>query len=621
MRAPGPSHGLTSTARRTRLVRSQRATQAASPDQDGMAGAMRADGPSLIEQARRQFVGGLGYAGLLTGFINALHLVVPLFMLQLYDRVLNSHNLDTLAMLVLVALGGLVVFGVLEFIRSRVFMTVAAGLVHRLNLATLQSAVARTLEGRDGKAGQAMRDLGDLRAFLGSNAVAVPLEAAWMPIFLLVLLLLHPAYALTALVFGLLLVVMSVVSDMLSRRLLSEASDAGTDASASVSSAVRNAEVIEAMGMLQAVSRRWRRGQRRMLELLDRGNRNGKAMAAAIKASRNAMQIGVLSLGAILVLGGTATPGSMIAASLITARILLPFEQLVDGWRQWVFAAAAWRRIRDLVGNDDSRRQSFVLPRPAARLDVDRLVYVPPGGDRPIIKGVSFKLEAGDVLAVVGPSAAGKSTLARLLVGVLSPSAGGVYLDNHNVFTWERASFGDAVGYLPQNVALLDGTVRENIARMRDAEAPEVLAAARAAGVHELIGRLPFGYDTPVTGSSFLLSGGQRQRVALARALFGEPVLLVLDEPNASLDFEGEQALLRAIQEVKARGGITVVIAHRPAITQIADKILVLKDGRIDQFGPRTDVIKALVPQEAGGRRSAADGGGGVTPLAPRGGR
>jgi ATP-binding cassette subfamily C protein len=310
----------------------------------------------------------------------------------------------------------------------------------------------------------------------------------------------------------------------------------------------------------------------------------------------------------------------MVAASLITARILLPFERMVDGWRQWVFAAAAWRRIRDVVGSDQSRRQSFVLPRPAARLEVDRLVYVPPGGDRPIIKGVSFKLEPGDVLAVVGPSAAGKSTLARLLVGVLSPSAGGIYLDNHNVFTWERTSFGEAVGYLPQNVALLDGTVRENIARMREADARQVLAAARAAGVHELVGRLPFGYDTPVTGNSFLLSGGQRQRIGLARALYGDPVLLVLDEPNASLDSEGEQALVRAIQEVKARGAITIVIAHRPAITQIADKILVLKDGRIDQFGPRTDVIKALVPQDSGAPRSAS-GGGAVTPLTPRGGR
>jgi ATP-binding cassette subfamily C protein len=579
----------------------------------------------LLEQARRQLSAGLVYAALLTGFINLLHLTVPLFMLQLYDRVLNSHNLDTLAMLILVAAGALVVFGVLDFIRARVFMTVAAGLVQRLNLPTLQSAVARTLEGREGRTGQAMRDLGELRSFLGSNAVAVPLEAAWMPVFLLVLFLLHPAYALAALICGLILVVLSFFSDMLSRRLLSEASDAGGDAATSVSSAIRNAEVIEAMGMLPAVSRRWRKGQRRMLELLDRGNRNGKAMTAAIKAARNGMQISILSLGAVLVLNGDASPGTMVAASVITGRILYPFEQLVDGWRQWVFAAAAWRRIRDLVSDDQSRRQSFVLPRAAAELEVDRLVYVPPGGDRPIIKGVSFVLEPGDVLAVVGPSGAGKSTLARLLVGVLSPSAGGVYLDSHNVFTWERGSFGDNVGYLPQNVALLDGTVRENIARMRDADAADVLAAARAAGVHEMIGRLPFGYDTPVTGSSFLLSGGQRQRVGLARALFGEPVLLVLDEPNASLDFEGEQALIRSIQEVKQRGAITIVIAHRPAITQIADKILVLKDGRVDQFGPRTDIIKTLVPQEAGAQRAAggrgSSGGGDVTPLPPRGSR
>ena len=599
------------------MIRSQGVTQDVSRDQGAAAGD-RPDPVLLLEQARRQFVGGLAYAALLTGFINALHLTVPLFMLQLYDRVLNSHNLDTLAMLILVAAGGLIIFGVLEFIRSRVFMTVAAGLVQRLNMATLQSSIARTLEGREGRAGQAMRDLSELRSFLGSSAIAVPLEAAWMPVFLLVLFLLHPAYALAALICGVILVVLSVVSNMLSRRLLTEANEAGNDATASVSSAIRNAEVIEAMGMLQAVSRRWRGSQRRMLELLDRGNRNSKALAAAIRSARSMMQIAVLSIGAILVLDGAASPGSMVAASLITARILLPFEQLVDGWRQWVFAAAAWRRIRDLVDNSASRRQSFVLPRPAARLEVDRLVYVPQGADRPIIKGVSFALDAGDILAVVGPSAAGKSTLARLLVGVLSPSAGGVFLDGHNVFTWERTSFGDVVGYLPQNVALLDGTVRENIARMRDADAPGVLAGARAASVHELIGRLPFGYDTPIGGGSFVLSGGQRQRIGLARALYGAPVMLVLDEPNASLDFEGEQALIRALREVKERGGIVIVIAHRPSISQIADKILVLKDGRIDQFGPRTDVIKTLVPQESGAQR-AASGGGAVTPLTPRG--
>ncbi len=575
---------------------------------------------SPIEDARRQVVAGLAYSALLTGFINVLLLTVPFFMLQLYDRVLNSHNLDTLAMLMLVALGALTVFGILEFIRARVFMTVAAGLVQRLNLPALRSAVARTLEGRDGRAGQAMQDLADLRSFLGSSAVAVPLEAMWMPVFLAVLLLLHPAYALAALVCGVILVVLSVISDLLSRRLLAEASNAGSDGAVAVSNAIRHAEVIEAMGMLQAVSGRWRHSQRRMLELLDRGNRNGKAISAVMKSLRSAMQIGILSIGAVLVLTNEASPGSMVAASVIVGRILLPFEQLVDGWRQWVFAAAAWRRVRDLLSDDSSRRQNFVLPRPAAQLEVDRLVYVPPGADRPVIKGVSFALEPGEVLAIVGPSAAGKSTLARLLVGVLPPTAGGVYLDSHSVFTWERGSFGDAVGYLPQDVALLDGSVRENIARMRDADATAVLAAARAAQVHEMIGRLPFGYDTPIGGGSFLLSGGQRQRIGLARALFGDPVLLVLDEPNASLDFEGEQALLEAIRDAKRRGAVIVVIAHRPAITQIADKILVLKDGRIDQFGPRTDVIKTLVPQEGGPQR-AAGGATAVTPLPPRGQR
>lgn len=574
------------------------------------------DGACLLEQARRQFFVGFGYAFLLTGFINSLQLTVPLFMLQIYDRVLNSRNLDTLAMLVIVAIGGLVVFAVLDFIRARVFATVAAGIVRRLNLPALQAAVAQSLEGADGKAGQAMRDLVEIRSFLGGSAVSVPLDVLWVPAFFIILFLLHPAFALVAFLAGAILMVLSVVSDLLSRRLLSEASDSGAEMAAAVSASLRSAEVIEAMGMLPALAERWRASQRRLLSFLDRGHRNGKAVSAVTKAVRQAIQVATLSVGAILVLDHQATAGAMVAASIIMGRILLPFEQLVDGWRQWVFAAAAWRRVRDLLTRQALRRKGPALPRPAGHLRVDNLVYVPPGADRPVIKGVSFTLEPGEILAIVGPSAAGKSTLARLLVGLFAPSAGGVYLDGHNVYAWERESFGDAVGYLPQNVALLDGTVGENIARMRPADPAAIIAAARAAGVHEMIGRLPFGYATPVGGTGFVLSGGQRQRVGLARALFGDPSFIVLDEPNASLDFEGEQALLRAVAGAKAQGAAVVIIAHRPSVTQVADKILVLKDGRVEQFGPRTDVIKTLVPQESPPQRSVSAG---VTSLARRG--
>jgi ATP-binding cassette subfamily C protein len=550
----------------------------------------------LLRRARKQFFRGLIYAGLLSGFINLLQLIVPIFMLQTHDRVLNSRSTDTLLMLVLIAAAGLIVFAILEYIRARVYIVMGNSLARRLNLPTLQAAVAETLEGHSARAPQAIRDLNDLRGFVTGNAISVPLEMAWMPLFLAVLFMLHPAYGIVALISGAILIVFSILSDLVSRRTLAEASEASAEAYGDVTSAIRNAEVIEAMGMLPAVARRWQHAQKRMLDLLDQGQGNGKAVAAVSRACRYGMQISVLSVGVLLVIDQQATPGSMIAASIIMGRLLLPFEQLIDGWRQWVFAHAAYGRIRDLLEKRSTRRQSMALPRPEGHLRVERLVYMPPGVDRPVIKGISFALQPGQVLGVIGPSASGKSTLARLLVGIWKPTAGGIYLDGHDVFLWERENFGAYVGYLPQSVSLLDGTVRQNIARMRDADPAEVVKAARAAGIHEMIGRFPFGYDTVVGDGGYSLSGGQRQRIALARALFGQPRLLVLDEPNSNLDHDGERALLNTIRMAKEGGATVVIIAHRPSVMAVADKLLVLKDGLVEQFGDRTDVIQAVTP-------------------------
>jgi ATP-binding cassette subfamily C protein len=271
---------------------------------------------------------------------------------------------------------------------------------------------------------------------------------------------------------------------------------------------------------------------------------------------------------------------------------------MVDGWRQWVVALAAWKKVSDLIENEAPNRESKPTPRSQGNLTVDRLVYAPQGADVPIIKGISFDLAPGEVLGVAGPSAAGKSTLARLLIGVQKPTTGGVYLDGNNVYLWERGSFGDMVGYLPQNVSLLDGTIRENIARMRDADSRQVVEAARMAGVHEMIGRLPLGYDTRIGDGSFSLSGGQRQRIGLARALYGKPRFIVLDEPNSNLDADGERALANAIETMRADGAIIILIAHRPSIMQTADKLMILQDGKITQFGPRSSIAGTIVPGE-----------------------
>jgi ATP-binding cassette subfamily C protein len=318
------------------------------------------------------------------------------------------------------------------------------------------------------------------------------------------------------------------------------------------------------------------------------------------------MQIMVLAIGAYLAITQQASVGAMIGGTMIMSRLLLPFDTLASDWRQWVFARGAWRRIQELLEAPKSARERHPTPKAAGDLVVDRLVYAVPGVDLPILRGITFTLSPGTVLGVIGPSAAGKSTLARLLVGAAKPTAGGVYLNGHNVYLWQRQSFGDVVGYMSQSVSLLDGTVRENIARMGDADPRAVIDAARRAGIHDTIGRLPLGYDTQVGEGRQTLSGGQRQRLALARALFGDPLLLVLDEPNANLDVEGEKALAAAIADARKNGSIVIVMAQRQSIIDSVDKLMVLEEGRIVQFGERQAPGATIQTLPA---RTAAGGG------------
>ncbi|MCX2722851.1 type I secretion system permease/ATPase [Roseibium salinum] len=552
------------------------------------------DGAWLVREARRTFTTGLIAAAILSGFITLLQLTGPFFMLQVHDRVLNSQSLDTLSMLTIIAGGALILYGVLEFIRSQIFQVMGTELVRRLNLTALEAGVRTSLEKGGGLATEVLRDLNDLRSFITSNAISAPLEALWVPLFMLVLFLLHPLYGLLAVISAVILIGLNLVSDMATRSILKEANTANLENVSRIGSTLRHAETIEAMGLMPALARRWRKGQIHANDLMAVGNRRGKAIHALTRSLRFGMQIAVLTLGAHLVIKGEVSAGTMIAASITTSRLLMPFDNMTENWRQWVFAFSAWNRVSELVQGHSSVRQKIPTPPSQGPLKVDRLVYAVPNAPMPIIKGISFNLEPGEILGIVGPSAAGKSTLARLLVGTLQPTTGGVFLDGHNVYLWERASFGAMVGYLPQSVSLLDGTVRENISRMYDADPQMVIDAARSAGVHEMIGRMPLGYDTPVGDTRYTLSGGQKQRVALARALFGKPRLLVLDEPNANLDTEGEVALLRAISAAKDDGAIVIMIAHRPAIMEAADKILVLEDGRISQFGDRTDVVSNI---------------------------
>ncbi|POR54366.1 type I secretion system permease/ATPase [Bosea psychrotolerans] len=551
---------------------------------------------ALIRDLQRSFAGGLAYAGFLSFCVNILLLTVPLFMIQVQERVVVSRSLDTLTMLLVIAVGALALYGTIEFIRSLTFQAMASIFARRLNLPALQAAVSASLEQGSGQSTQAIRDLNDIRYFIASSAIATPLEAAWSPIFLAVLFIFHPIYGLVGAVSLLILLILGVLSDVLTRRILKEANEAGVASINEVGASLRHAETIEAMGMLPALAKRWRGQQLAMIEHLDLGTRRGKFIAALTRSSRMTMQLAIYATGAVLIIRNEVSAGTLMAASILLGRLLAPFDSMIGDWRQWVLAASAWKRVRELVQSRVSQRQTVPTPRTQGALVIDRVVFAPQGSEQTVIKSVSFTLEPGEVLGIVGPSGAGKSTLARLLVGVLKPNVGGVYLDGHNVFLWERSSFGDMVGYLPQSVSLLNGTIAENIARMRNPDPHAILEAARIAGVHELIGRMPLGYDTNVNDGDFKLSGGQRQRIGLARALYGSPRLIVLDEPNANLDAEGEQSLIRAVNAARESGAIVVLIAHRPSIMQVVDKILVLREGRINQFGPRSAIAGMITP-------------------------
>lgn len=580
-----------------------------------MARPLQAKANNAFDDAIHALRGGFIFVAVLTSVLCLCQLIVPLFMIQVYDRVLGSRNLDTLAMLIVVAAGGLLLLGTLDYIRSRVYHVLGAQLSRRLNQPTLQAAVDGALEGRNAHPGQALRDLNELRQFITGSAINVPFEAMFTPLFLGIMFMMHPVYGFMAVLAAFILISLSILMEVVARRPLAEANDGAVKSMSATSAALRNAEVIQAMGMLPAIAGRWEREQRRVLANLDDGNRRSRALASASKTIRYLLQIAMLSIGAVLVIEREATPGMMVAASIIMGRMLLPFDSLIEGWRQWVNARSTYRRLKELIGRSEARHPGMALANPEGRLSVERLTFVPPGADRPVLRNITFALEPGEVLGIIGPSAAGKSTLARLLVGVWRPTQGAVYLDGQNVVNWDRTAFGGVVGYLPQSVSLLEGSVRDNISHMAEANPADVVAAARRADVHETIGALPHGYDTEIGEQGYSLSGGQRQRIGLARALFGNPVFMVLDEPNANLDQAGEQALMNALSAAKADGTTIILITHRPSIVGVCDKLLVLRDGGMAQFGPRADVLRSVTAAAKTDNLVTANNNGGVARL------
>ena len=562
---------------------------------------------SLLRQTFGACRGGFRVVTLCSFGINVLMLTAPLYMLQVFDRVISARSTDTLLYLTLIALAALLTLGALEVVRGRTMVKLGTWLDARLSVHVLAGSLAGAAQGNREPSVQGLRDLSTLRGFLTGPAVFPILDAPWTPIFIAVIFLLHPLLGLLAVFGALVLLCLAVGNDFASRRLVERSGTASIKALRQAEAAARNVDSVMAMGLLGNLVRRWRGANEDTLDLLARASHRSGAFTAAAKVFRLALQIATLGLGAWLVIGAELTAGGMIASSILLGRALAPVDQAINSWKSAVGARAAYNRIKQVLAAAPARDETMALPAPEGALEVENMVYAYPGGaSEPILRALNFRLEPGESLGIIGPTAAGKTTLARLLVGNLQPIGGHVRLDTADVWHWNPEDLGRYLGYLPQDVELFSAKVHDNIARLGEAESEAVVAAARLAQVHDLILRLPEGYETEVGYGGAVLSGGQRQRIALARAVFGEPRLVVLDEPNANLDQTGEAALLGALGELRDKGVTTVVIAHRPSILRHVDKILVLRPGAPAAFGPRDEILK-MVTGPAAGQAQATD--------------
>jgi len=516
--------------------------------------------------------------------INLALLAPSLFMLQVFDRVLTTQSLETLIMMALVAVSALALMGVLDFYRARSLAAIGVRLEQQEGPALLARLLASACRQGPRSVADGMRDLAVLRGFLSGPGVVALFDAPWAVFYVLLIYLFHPALGLAATVSVLAIAGLALASQRSTATTIADLGERSRRAARVVDAALRHAETVTALGMQPAVASRWQRtsaGTHHLqLALSERGGR----LATASKVARQLVQVLMLGYGAYLVIQDHATPGIMLATTIILARAMAPMEMLAGQWKTLVEARDAHARLRALAARTEDTAPATQLPRPAGQLTVENLGFVVPGSDRTLLRDVSFQAHPGQVVAVVGPSGSGKTTLARLLVGALQPSAGVVRLDGSDLRAWDPSRLGAWIGYVPQDAALFDGSVAENIARLGPVDSDAALTAARDAHVHELLQRLPAGYDTPVGESGAQLSGGQRQRVALARALYGRPGFVVLDEPDASLDAEGEQALIETLKGLKAREATVVVVTQRRAVLSVADRVLVMRDGTIERF-------------------------------------
>lgn len=551
---------------------------------------------SPLDRALRLGMRSFGVAGLFSLATNLLYLALPIYTTEIYSRVLTSQNQATLLVLTGGAIAAFVVSGIIDHYRAQVLISFGIVFDERVAAPVFSTLFDAVVRREAPPRSQALRDLDSLRQTVTGSAIGALFDVPWIPIYLGVLLFIDPWVSLATLMGGLVLFGLAILQDRGSRPALKEANDAALQSYSFTEAALRNGEVVRALGMLPSLGSQWRRFRMTTMERSARASERASVYGGSIRVVRMAMQVVIYGLGAWLVITGKIGPGVLFANMILGARALQPIERIVGSYGALVAGQQAYDRLSKLLSQYEASEPATLLPRPSGRLTVEGVSYAPRGGAVLLLNNVSFALQAGETLGIVGPSGAGKSTLTRLMVGIWKCNSGAIRLDGADVFQWERESFGRYVGYLPQDIELFSGTVRGNIARFRDdATDDAVVKAAQLAGAHEMILRLPQGYDTVLNEQAAVLSVGQRQRLGLARALFGDPAFIVLDEPNAALDAEGEAALLRTLELLKGAQVTVIIVSHKPNVFRTADKMLVLRNGRVEMFGPRDQVMARVV--------------------------
>jgi ATP-binding cassette subfamily C exporter for protease/lipase len=556
------------------------------------------DPSSELDRALLTFKDVFFQVGAFSFALNLLMLAPAIYMMQIYDRVLSSRNEMTLVMLTLLLVGLYGLMGMLEWIRAKILVRVGTKLDFMLHERAFHAAFTQNLKRESGNPAQAIHDLTNIRQFATSSAIFAFFDAPWVPLFIIVIAMIHPILGYFALFAAVTLFVMALVNEIYTRPPLDEASTQSVAAGVYANNNLRNAEVIESMGMLHRIYARWLDRQRKFLALQSLASNRSSVINSVTKITRLGFQSFIIGLAAWLAIDGAIPPGGLIGAMVLMGRTLGPVEQLIGAWKHWISARASYHRLDELLSKHPDTPRSMTLPAPTGEVNIENITVVPPGSENPVLNKLSFKINPGDVIGVIGPSASGKSSLARTLLGIWRPTEGSVRLGAADVADWNKDELGQYLGYLPQDIELFEGTIAENISRFSEIDSEKVIEAATKAGVHEMILRLPQGYDTLAGADGASLSGGQRQRIGLARALYGNPVFIVLDEPNSNLDEAGEAALVRTLKELKEQSRTVVVITHKLNVLSAVDKLLVLGDGALVAYGQRDKVIEFLKDQQ-----------------------